>query len=142
AEALRAAKEATEAANRELESFSYSVAHDLRAPLRSIDGFSRALEEDSEALLDDDGKRFLGYIRESAQEMAALIDALLALSRISRGSFERRRVDLGVIAQQIIARLRRDEPTREIDIVIAPEMEAFGDERLLTALLENLLSNA
>jgi signal transduction histidine kinase len=94
-----------ESKNEELESFSHAVAHDLRAPLRSIDGFGLILLEDFADKLDEEGKQHLRYIRESAQHMARLIDDLLALSRVTRGEFQRAPVDLGVIARAVAGRL-------------------------------------
>jgi PAS domain S-box-containing protein len=141
-EALRQAKEAAEEANRDLESFSYSVAHDLRAPLRHLDGFSQALLEDFAGQLDDQGKRFLRYIRESAQQMAQLIDDLLALSRVSRGELRRDRVHLSATARAIVERLAAAEPARRVELAIQEGVFADGDPRLLAVVLENLLGNA
>ena len=141
-EALRRAKEAAEDANRDLESFSYSVAHDLRAPLRHLDGFSQALLEDFAGQLDDQGKKFLRYIRESAQQMAQLIDDLLALSRVTRGELHRTRVDLTAIARAVADRLGAAEPARRVDFVIADGAWVEGDPRLLGLVFENLLGNA
>ena len=140
--ALRDAKDRAEAASRELEAFSYSVAHDLRAPLRGIDGFSQALVEDYSAVLDDTGKRYLGRIRDGAQRMAVLIDDLLALSRVTRAELARQPVDLTAIAQASAARLQRSEPTRDVAIEIAPNLTANADPRLLAIALDNLFSNA
>ncbi len=140
--ALRDAKDRAEAASRELEAFSYSVAHDLRAPLRGIDGFSQALAEDYGAVLDDTGKRYLGRIRDGAQRMAVLIDDLLALSRVTRAELALQRVDLTALAHATAARLQRSEPTREAAIEIAPDLTAHADPRLLAIALENLFSNA
>jgi len=128
--------------NEELESFSYSVAHDLRAPLRSIDGFGLALLEDYGDKLDDEGKEYLKYVRESAQQMAALIDDILALSRVTRSEFERGRVDLRALARDVAERLARSTPDRKVDVVVADRLEAEGDGRLLKIAFENLLSNA
>ena len=128
--------------NEELESFSYSVAHDLRAPLRSIDGFGLALLEDYGDKLDDEGKEYLKYVRESAQQMAALIDDILALSRVTRSEFERSRVDVGALARDVAERLARSTPDRKVDVVVADRLEAEGDGRLLKIVFENLLSNA
>jgi light-regulated signal transduction histidine kinase (bacteriophytochrome) len=128
--------------NEELESFSYSVAHDLRAPLRSIDGFGLALLEDYGDKLDDEGKEYLKYVRESAQQMAALIDDILALSRVTRSEFERGRVDVGALARDVAERLARSTPDRKVDVVVADRLEAEGDGRLLKIAFENLLSNA
>jgi light-regulated signal transduction histidine kinase (bacteriophytochrome) len=141
-EALRRAKAATESANRELEAFSYSVAHDLRAPLRSIDGFSQALVEDCAESLPEDGKTYLGYVRESAQQMARLIDDLLSLSRVSRVEIRRSPLDLVAIARTVVARLRRDQPDRPVEFLAPRELMVVGDTGLLTAVLENLIANA
>lgn len=141
-QALRHAKSAADAANRELEAFSYSVAHDLRAPLRSIDGFSQALLEDYGDKLDADGKTHLGYVRDSAQQMARLIDDLLALSRVSRGDLKRERTDLATIARSVLARLQKREPERKVVLVVPTEVAAVGDSQLLEIVLENLLGNA
>jgi DNA-binding response OmpR family regulator len=131
-----------EAKNEELESFSYSVAHDLRAPLRSIDGFGLALLEDYADKLDDDGKQYLAYVRESAQQMSQLIDDMLALSQVTRGDFERAAVDLAGIARAVGAELSRTAPDRQVDFHVAQRLDAEGDVRLLTIALENLLGNA
>ncbi|MDP2346066.1 MAG: PAS domain S-box protein [Deltaproteobacteria bacterium] len=139
---LARAKEAAEAANRELESFSYSVAHDLRAPLRSIDGFSQALLEDYAEKLDDDGKKYFTFIRESAQHMAQLIDDLLSLSRVTRSELQRERVDLSALAHACIARLQRSSPGRHVNVDIQDGLGGEGDPRLLAVVLENLLGNA
>jgi PAS domain S-box-containing protein len=141
-EAIARAKEAAEIANRELEAFSYSVAHDLRAPLRGIDGFSAALLEDHGEKLDDDGRRFLRRVRESTQQMAQLIDSLLLLAGITRGELRREDVDLSTLAQGVCDRLRASQPDREVDIHLAGPLIATGDSRLLTVVLENLLGNA
>lgn len=139
---LKAAKEAAEAAIQELEAFSYSVAHDLRAPLRAIDGFSLALEEDCGAKLDGAGALHLKRVRTSAQHMARLIDGLLGLSRVTRGELVREKVDLTHLAQQAAARLRETSPDRQVDLVVQEGLEVEGDARLLTAALDNLLGNA
>jgi two-component system, NtrC family, sensor kinase len=131
-----------EAKNEELESFSYSVAHDLRAPLRSIDGFGLALLEDYADKLDDDGKTYLAYVRESAQQMAQLIDDMLALSQVTRGEFERAPVDLTRIARSVGAELARAAPARTVDFIVADGLVAEGDGRLVTIAFENLLGNA
>lgn len=136
------AKEAAEAANRELESFSYSVAHDLRTPLRGIDGFSQALLEDYDDKLDADGKRYLRYVRESAQHMATLIDDILTLSRISRCDLVRRPVDISALARAAIERLRRADPQRVVDVVVRKGLLDDGDPQLVSVVLDNLLGNA
>jgi light-regulated signal transduction histidine kinase (bacteriophytochrome) len=140
--ALRLAHLATEAANGELEAFSYSVAHDLRAPLRSIDGFSQALIDDCAESLPPNGKIWLGYVRESAQHMAHLIDDLLSLSRVGRAEMHRVPIDLAVIAREAFARLRRDDPCRSVELVIPAELPAEADARLLEIVFDNLLGNA
>lgn len=136
------AKEATEAANRELESFSHSVAHDLRAPLRSIDGFSHAVLEDQGHLLDADGRKYLGFVRESAQTMAQLIDDMLTLSRVTRSEIQRETLDLSQLARDVIARLQQAEPERQVETVVQPDLVADGDARLLAVVFNNLLGNA
>jgi signal transduction histidine kinase len=131
-----------EATNNELESFSYSVSHDLRAPLRAIDGFSQALMEDYADKLDHTGKDYLGRIRAGSQRMAQLIDDLLNLSRVARSSVTRQEVDLSAMANSIVSELRRAEPGRRIDCSIAENLHVNGDEHLLRVALENLLGNA
>jgi PAS domain S-box-containing protein len=142
AAALRTAKDAAEAANQELEAFSYSVAHDLRAPLRSIDGFSQALMEDYSDKLDAEGLSHLQRVRSSTQHMGELIDGLLGLSRLSRGEIVRDKVDLTRIAQQSGARLREAHPQRQVELVVHDGLDTQGDARLLTAALDNLLGNS
>jgi light-regulated signal transduction histidine kinase (bacteriophytochrome) len=141
-ETLRQARAATEAANLELEAFSYSVAHDLRAPLRGVDGFSQALLEDYAEKLDEEGRSYLKHLRESAQQMGRLIDDLLALSRVTRSELVREPVDLSGLAQNVAIQLRKAQPDRRVEIVISPGIAADGDARLLRVALENLLGNA
>lgn len=141
-ETLVRQNDAVASANRELESFSYSVSHDLRAPLRSLDGFSQVLLDDYEQLLPKEAQRYLHILRESAQEMGHLIDAMLALASVARGSFDRIDVDLSAIARRIAARLAATQPERAADFVIEDAVHADGDPRLLGAVLENLLGNA
>ena len=141
-EALARAKDAAEAANRELEAFSYSVAHDLRAPLRSIDGFSQALLDDHAAQLDADGRKYLSFVRESAQQMAQLIDDLLGLSRVTRSELRDEEVDLSELARTAMARLQRSHPDRRVDVIIQEGLKNRGDSRLLMVLFDNLLGNA
>lgn len=131
-----------EATNRELETFSYSVSHDLRSPLRSIDGFSLALLEDCAPKLDEEGKSYLHRIRAASQRMAQLIDALLALSRLTRSKISYAPVDLSALARAISSSLQEMEPERRVELVIADGLAASGDEKLLRAMLENLLGNA
>ena len=128
--------------NEELESFSYSVAHDLRTPLRSIDGFSLALLEDCGDKLDEDGRKYLNYVRESAQHMARLIDDLLALSRVTRGELNRGETHVSSLARSVFSRLQRANPDRKVDVVVVDGMVADCDDRLLTIVLENLIGNA
>jgi DNA-binding response OmpR family regulator len=142
AEARAALVEELEWKNQELEAFSYSVAHDLRAPLRSLDGFSMALLEDYADKLDGEGKQYLRALRESAQHMAALIDDLLSLSRVTRSEFQREDVDLAEIARKVVARLRRASPERRVEFSAADGLLVSGDERMLTIALENLIGNA
>lgn len=141
-EALEHEKNAAQAANKELEAFSYSVAHDLRAPLRSIDGFSRLLLDDHQAALDDTGKRYLAMVRTSAQRMGQLIDDLLTLSRVTRSELHRERLDLTVTARAVVEHLRAASPERSVEVVVPPELPAHGDPRLLAVVMENLLGNA
>ncbi len=141
-DSLRRAKAAAAEASRELESFQYSISHDLRAPLRQIEGFSSALIEDCASQLDSDGKRYVQHIRESAIRMTQLIDGLLALSRIASSDLSRTQVSLSAIARKVAERLRVAEPSREVEIVIPDGLATEGDVRLLTVALESLLGNA
>lgn len=129
-------------ANQELEAFSYSVAHDLRAPLRSIDGFSQMLLEDYADKLDAEGKGYLQQVRGSAQQMGRLIDDLLMLSRVTRSELRHKRVDLTALARSVLARLQKNEPERRAELVVSDGLVADGDAGLLGIVLENLLGNA
>ncbi len=131
-----------EAANQELKAFSYSVSHDLRAPLRAIDGFSRALLEDYAGLIDTTGKDYLQRVRNSAQHMGTLIDDMLKLSRVTQAPLQPEPVDLGSMAEAVVAQLRRQDPTRDVRVDIAAGLHAVGDPGLLRIMLENLLGNA
>ena len=131
-----------EESNHELEAFSYSVSHDLRSPLRSIDGFSLALLEDSADKLDAQGRDYLSRVRAATQRMSQLIDDLLKLSRVARMELRRERVDLSMIAEKIVSHLRDNDPGRPTKFVIEEGLFDLGDERLLTVVLENLLANA
>jgi PAS domain S-box-containing protein len=131
-----------ELANREMESFTYSVSHDLRAPLRAIDGFSEALLEDYADKLDDDGKTYLRYLRDGSRDMSELIDGLLTLSCSTRGELMREQVDLSVLAKSVLAELYRAEPERQVSAQVAEDMWVDADARLLKAVLKNLLGNA
>ncbi len=131
-----------ELANMELEAFSYSVSHDLRAPLRAIDGFSQALLEESGDRLDESGKRYLGRVRAGAQRMAELIDDLLSLSKVSQKNLDRSPVDLSEIAAEVFAALARAEPDRKVAFQVARQINADADEGLLRIVLQNLIGNA
>ena len=141
-EAIKRSNEQLLAANKELESFSYSISHDLRAPLRSIDGFSLALLEDCGVNLDEQGRGHLLRIRANSQRMAQLIDDLLNLSRMTRCDIQLEPIDLSALTHTIVAELRDSAPARPVDVVIAPGLIATGDARLLRVVLENLIGNA
>jgi light-regulated signal transduction histidine kinase (bacteriophytochrome) len=141
-DSLRRAKEAADIANRELEAFSYSVSHDLRAPLRAIDGFSLALLEDCRNLLDERGQSYLVRVRSATQRMAQLIDDLLKLSRLTRGELKLTEVDLSGLARGVSAELKKTQPGRPVSFSIAPRVTATGDAQLLKVVLENLMGNA
>lgn len=130
------------AANQELETFSYSVSHDLRAPLRAIDGFSQILLERSAAQLDEQGRGYLLRVRNASQRMGYLIDDLLQFSRVSRSELKLEKVNLGAMAQKIIADLRSSEPDRQVFFRASENLWAHCDPRLLRIALENLLRNA
>ncbi|MFH1862064.1 MAG: ATP-binding protein, partial [bacterium] len=130
------------AANQELEAFSYSVSHDLRTPLRSIDGFSLAILEEYSEQLDSVGREYLQRVRTSAQYMANLIDNLLNLSRVSRREIVWEEVDLSFLVEEIVTELRSMEAQRQVTIQIQPNLSVNGDRNLLRVLLENLLGNA
>jgi light-regulated signal transduction histidine kinase (bacteriophytochrome) len=141
-ESLREQKEAIEIVNRELESFSYSVSHDLRAPLRTINGYSQILLEDFADALGDDGKKCLRYVREATQHMGQLIDDLLSLARVTRTEIHRVDVDVSALARRISEQLRAASPERDGHFTIEDGVQGNGDSGLLTVLLENLLGNA
>jgi len=131
-----------EAINRELEAFSYSVSHDLRAPLRSVDGFSQALLEDYHDKLDAEGRDYLQRIRRASQYMGQLIDDLLNLSRVTRFEMHHEEVDLSALVKVIAADLKASQPDQNAEFVIEDGVVVNGDARLLRIMLENLLSNA
>jgi PAS domain S-box-containing protein len=131
-----------EAANKELEAFSYSVSHDLRAPLRSIDGFSQALLEDCGDSLTEQGKSYLHRTRAATQRMGSLIDDLLNLSKVTRSEIRHERLNISNLARSIAAEFRKRQPDRAVEFQIEDGLEAFGDPRLLRIVLENLLANA
>lgn len=130
------------AANQELEAFAYNVSHDLRAPLRSIDGFSRILTERYGAVLDDAGRDYLARVRNAAGRMGELIDAMLAMSRLARSELKLEPVDLSRIAGELLEEWQLGEPGRRVQWRITPGLEAVGDAALLRNLLSNLLANA
>jgi signal transduction histidine kinase len=131
-----------ETANEELEAFCYSVSHDLRAPLRAVDGFSQALVEDAAERLLPADRALLQRVRAAAQRMAALIDDLLRLSQISRTAIEPGDVDLSALARGVVAELRERDPARRVVVEIEDGVHGHGDENLLLVALENLLGNA
>jgi PAS domain S-box-containing protein len=133
---------ALEVSNHELEAFSYSVAHDLRAPLRGINGFSRALLEDCADQLDDQGRDYLTRIGAGSERMGLLIDALLALSRVSRMELQRETVNLSRLADAVMKQLRMSQPDRIVEFVSQHDVLAQGDPALLRAVFDNLLGNA
>jgi signal transduction histidine kinase len=131
-----------EATNRELEAFSYSVSHDLRAPLRSIDGFSQILIEDYADEIDEEGKDYLGRVRAASQRMGQLIDDILGLSRVTRGTMSRERLDLGALATEVAEELRETRPERKVEFSAQKGLEVWGDPKLLRVALANLIGNA
>ncbi|MFA6957737.1 MAG: PAS domain S-box protein [Thermoanaerobaculia bacterium] len=131
-----------EAARSEQEAFSYSVSHDLRAPLRGIDGWSAALLEDCSDRLDEKGREFLGRVRSETQKMGRLIDDLLKLSRITRQEMRVGPVDLSALARSIAAKLRESDPGRDMQFVVEPGLVADCDAGLMEVVLTNLLENA
>ena len=131
-----------EASNKELEAFCYSVSHDLRAPLRAIDGFSQELLTSYTGRLDDKGRHFLERIRAGSQRMAQLIDDILLLSRLSRGDLQYQPIDLSGMAREVADDLRHREPGRDVTFIIEPGVHGFGDSRMLRLVLENLIGNA
>ena len=131
-----------EAANRELETFAYSVSHDLRAPLRAIDGFSRILLRDCAAAVGERGRENLEHVRAASQRMGRLIDDMLQLSRTSRAEVRRVTVNLSQLAETIVAEFRQADPARHVVCTVAPDITAHADPTLMRAVLENLLGNA
>jgi len=131
-----------EAARAELEAFAYSISHDLRAPLRSIVGFAKVIEEDYADRVDAEGRDALRRVRTAARKMAEQLDDMLKLSRVSRSELTREPVDLGKLARAIAAELAAAEPRPGVVFDVAPGLVAWGDRRLLALLLRNLLGNA
>ncbi|MFN2565992.1 MAG: histidine kinase dimerization/phospho-acceptor domain-containing protein [Gemmatimonadaceae bacterium] len=128
--------------NEELEGFSYSVAHDLRAPLRSVNGFAQILAEDYGDKLDAEGRQLLQRIHVNTIRAGTLIDGLLALARLRRGDVRSEWVDLAAIARTVVEDLRRAAPDRPVDVRIADRLVTRGDPRLLAVVMQNLLGNA
>jgi PAS domain S-box-containing protein len=135
-------KNNAEAANKELEAFSYSVSHDLRTPLRSIDGFSQVLLEDYQDKLDDTAKSYLNRIRKATQHMGLLIDDMLKLSQVARSELHHESVELSSIVRAISEKLQNDNPDRTVDLIVQKGVFVNGDPSLLQIVLENLIGNA
>lgn len=131
-----------EAANKELEAFSYSVSHDLRAPLRAIDGFSRILLEDYESILDEEGRGHLERVRKASGRMGELIDDMLSLSRVHRRELNVERISLSHVAEDILHRLQEEDSARTVDYRVGDGLTARGDRQLIQIALENMLGNA
>ena len=141
-EELRQRSAELQVANRELEAFSYSISHDLRAPLRAVDGFTRILMDDFASQIPQEGLVFLQRTRQAAQNMGQLIDDLLRLSRITRAELHCQSVDLSALSRDIYEKLKTTEPGRDVKILIARNLKTRGDERLIKVALENLINNA
>jgi len=141
-EKVRERTKQLEMTNKELESFSYSVSHDLRAPLRAIDGFSRILEEDYAKKLDEDGKRTLNTIIESTKQMGRLIDDLLAFSRLGRQEVKKQEIDMTALVSEVYDELKRQAPEREINFTLKKLPSAYADASLMRQVWTNYISNA
>jgi len=128
--------------NKEAENFSYSIAHDLRAPLRRIGGFAQALEEGYASSLNAEGQHFIQTIRTSAEHMGSLLDGLIEVARFSRNDLRRMAVDLTATVRRVAAELQQDDPERKVELIVAQGITANGDPRLLQRVLDNLLNNA
>ena len=139
---IQSSLEEANVANAELESFSYSISHDLRAPLRSIDGFSLLLLQDYGDKLNTEGKHYIHRVRENAQRMGLLIDDMLSLSQVTRGEFNRKTCDISKMATASIKKLQDYEPDRQVTVDIAPGITGSVDKSLFENLLDNLLGNA
>lgn len=133
---------ALEESRRELESLTYTIAHDLRAPLRAIDGFARALSEDCGERLDEDGRRYLQHVLDAAQRMSGMLEGLLSLARIQRAELHPTPVALSRITHEIVERLRAADPSRSVEVVVPDGMAAECDASLFKVALEALLQNA
>ncbi|MCW5872208.1 MAG: PAS domain S-box protein, partial [Candidatus Eremiobacteraeota bacterium] len=128
--------------NQELESFAYSVSHDLRSPLRALDGFAQALLRNKQDQLDAQGQQFLTRIKLAAQKMGELIDDLLLLSRVTRAEIKVADIDLSALAEEILQELRQHHPDRQVATTVAPDLKMQGDPNLIRVMLRNLLENA
>ena len=142
AEDLETLKGRLEALNKELESFSYSVSHDLRAPLRALNGFSEIILQDYNDVLDERGKEYLARIRKASQTMALLIDDMLKLSRVTRAEMQLTEVNLGEMARHILAELNAAFPKQDLEVEIDPDMSVYADRSLMEIALRNIFSNA
>ncbi|MGZ4970770.1 MAG: sensor histidine kinase [Methylobacter sp.] len=129
-------------ANRELDSFSYAVSHDLRAPLRAMCGFSQALIEDYGSQLQDEAKLYLDQIDIAGHKMGELIDALLVLSRSTRGELQHDEVDISAVSGQLLGELKQSEPERQVKVQVEPGLKTYGDARMIEVVMHNLLANA
>ncbi|MGZ5059458.1 MAG: sensor histidine kinase [Methylobacter sp.] len=129
-------------ANRELDSFSYAVSHDLRAPLRAMCGFSQALIEDYGSQLQDEAKLYLNQIDIAGHKMGELIDALLVLSRSTRGELQHDEVDISAVSGQLLGELKQSEPERQVKVQVEPGLKTYGDARMIEVVMHNLLANA
>lgn len=136
------AKALLESVNKELEAFSYSVSHDLRAPLRAISGFSQAVIEDCAPQLDDEGRRYLGLIQENAHRMGRLIDDLLTFSRLGRQQMTTSKIDMETLAKSVFEELAAQVPGRKIKFTVQSVPPAYGDNSMIRQVLVNLLLNA
>ncbi|MET0084837.1 MAG: response regulator [Sedimenticola sp.] len=139
---LQLQQQQLEATNKELEAFTYSVSHDLRAPLRALDGFSQALMEDYGEQLQGDGQTYLYYLQESTQEMTALIEDMLRLSRSTRGEMRVDVINMSILVEKVAEMLRKGQPEHDVELQVQPEVIAHADQGLMYSALENLLGNA
>ena len=128
--------------NKELESFNYTVSHDLRSPLQSIEGFTQALKEDYGDKLDEQGNQYITFVQTASKRMTQLIEDLMSLSRAGRCELHKEKVNLSAISYQIIERLHTFQPKRKYELIMREDIFAEGDERLLQIVMENLLNNA
>lgn len=133
---------ALQESRRELESLTYTIAHDLRAPLRTIDGFARALSEDCGELLDADGRHYLQHVLDAAHRMSAMLEGLLSLARIHRAEFHPVPLELSRIAHDVVDQLKAADPARPVEVVIAENIATEADPTLLKLALDALLQNA